>query len=88
MIVINEAIQPTGGDQKNYWLFYAGPGYPSRKEVEKFAKDKGCTGIYFGTDEGTEFEGFYNGDTWIIYKDANKLPKGFKEDAKKHGEKL
>ena len=36
--------------------------------------------MYWGTDSGN-YEGFYNGDTWIVYDNIDLLPEGMKADA-------
>lgn len=87
---INESLKPDGGDEKNFWMFYIGPGYANRerKDIEKFGRDHKCTVIWWGSDTGYKLAGSYNGDTLCVAKDINKLPFGYKKDAMTHGKRL
>lgn len=82
----NNQIKPYGGDNKNWAMFYVPDN--KRSDIIKYAKDKGFDKIYWGSDEalGYGLKGGYNGDTLVVFKDANLLPDGYKEDAIKYGE--
>lgn len=88
-------LESCGGDDINYWMFYTGPGYlnNTRENIAHWARyvlqniffDMSIEEIinkhiYWGTDEG-KFKSFYNGDTYILYKDLNKLPENMQYDA-------
>ena len=82
----NKGVQVYGGDHTNFELIYCGPSYDvTLDEIKNYAKSHGYTYMCWGSDEGYGYKGFYNGDSYMIYKDANKLPKGYKEDALKGG---
>lgn len=87
-IKLNESLKPNGGDNKNYWMFYVGPGYPTWDEIKQFGKENGCSTIWWGSDTASGYKGTYNGDTAIVCKDVSELPDGYKEDAIKHGESI
>lgn len=91
---------PCGGDNKNYYMFYTGGGGDySNNTVEAIAKfgqehfpnfkDLGFEDIknfhvYWGTDESRGYESFYNGDTYVLFDDIEKLPEDMKKDALNH----
>ena len=85
-ISLTESIKPNGGDGINFWMFYAGPGYPSLDEIIQFGKDNGCTVMWWGSEYG--YEAPYNGDTWCLCKDINKLRDDYKADAIKVGKPI
>lgn len=83
-----------GGDGTNYWYFYSGSSYPnnSRESIAAYAKEHfepfkdmdvdmiANDHMYWGTD-ACNFKGCYNGDTNILFGDADKLPEALREDA-------
>jgi hypothetical protein len=88
-------LEPCGSDDFNYWMFYTGPGYPNntKENIAHWARyvlqniffDMSIEEIinkhiYWGTDDG-KFNTFYNGDTYILYKDLNKLSEDMQYDA-------
>jgi len=87
-----------GGDETNYYLFYTGPSgydYNSCENIAKFAKEKFSSmkdmpdeeimhkHIYWATDS-FGYKGMYNGDTYVLFDDADKLPDDLKADAYKY----
>lgn len=64
-------------------MHYTGPGYPSKREIERDAKKRGFTYSYWASEYG--YNGFYNGDTVVVYDSIDDLPKDMKLDAKKYG---
>lgn len=76
-------IKPNGGDMINYVMVYTGPGYAQNtpQAVLEWGRSQGFDKMYWGSDTAYGMQGMYNGDTYILYKDANKLPTGYKEDA-------
>lgn len=76
-------IKPAGGDMINYVMVYTGPGYSENtpQAVLEWGKEHGFDKMFWGSDTAYRMQGIYNGDTYILYKDANKLPGGYKEDA-------
>lgn len=76
-------IKPSGGDMINYVMVYTGPGYENNtpQAVLEWGKSQGFDKMYWGSDTAYGMKGMYNGDTYILYKDASKLPSGYKEDA-------
>lgn len=85
---------PCGGDDNNYYMFYCGHGYEhnSYETIAQFAREKfphlkdlsdqeiKDKHIYWGT-ESPSFEAMYNGDTFVLFDDADKLPDDKKADA-------
>ena len=85
---------PCGGDDNNYYMFYCGYGYEnnSYETIAQFAREKfphlkdlsdqeiKDKHIYWGT-ESPSFEAMYNGDTFVLFDDADKLPDDKKADA-------
>ena len=94
--IIASQAECSGGDKKNYWYFYCGPEYPQNKyeSIAEFARnhipslrdaeteDIVYDHIYWGTDEGG-YHGFYNGDTFVLYDDINKLDDDMRKDAER-----
>lgn len=92
---------PCGGDDKNYYMFYVDNyGTYKNNTAERIAefgkknfpnfKDLGFEDIknfhmYWAT-EGSGYESFYNGDTYVLFDDIEKLPEDKKNDAYKHCE--
>lgn len=69
--------------RSSYELHYTGPGYPSKREIERDAKKRGFTHSYWASEYG--YKAFYNGDTVVVYDSIDDLPKDMKLDAKKYG---
>ena len=88
-------IRPCGGDNENYWLFYTGHGYKTRKiDIANWARyelpnlffdmsnDEIIKNhIYWGTDKSSHFRAMYNGDTYVLYYNINALPEDLRQDA-------
>lgn len=86
---------PCGGDESNYYFFYCDAiDYEQNtpENIAQFGKEH-LSGLknmsteeiiskhlFFGT-EGMYFKAFYNGDTYILFDDIEKLPEDIKEDA-------
>ena len=87
-ITVNQVKPNKVGPDNSYMMFYLGPCYPLRNNIEAYAKKQGFTHCYFGTDEGTGFQHMYNGDTLVVYKDADLLPNTMKADALIWGEEI
>lgn len=93
-------VEISGGDGKNVFYFYVGPSYKhnSVENIIAFAQENldSCRGkspeeieaghMFWGTDSG-QFEGFYNGDTFILFDDINKLSPDIKQDALRYCKK-
>lgn len=90
---LDAIIKPDGGELS--WAgFYCLRNYPGNivDYIVKYAKlafprlswmsdeDIKRDYMYWGTDSGN-YEGFYNGDTWIVYDNIDLLPEGMKADA-------
>ena len=88
-------VSIAGGDSQNLFYFYTGSQSYRDNSVENiaaFAQERfdSCKGksveeieskhIFWGT-EGPSFKGFYNGDTYVLFDDINKLPESVKQDA-------
>ena len=85
-------IKPDGGDRENYWYFYCAKGITptiianyARFEFEELFFDMSIETIinrhiYWGTDN-FQFNGNYNGDTYVLYNNLNLLPEDLKKDA-------
>lgn len=88
-------LKPDGGDKTNYFMFYtSNNGTYKDNTADNIAqygkehldglkdlsleeiKDKH---IYWGTETG--FNAFYNGDTYVLFDDIEKLPEDMKKDA-------
>ena len=97
----NEEVHINGGDGKNLFYFYINShDYPSnlKENIARFAKEnfESCKDssleeiqdkhIFWGTDAALGFKGVYNGDTFVLFDDINKLPISIKEDALSHCE--
>lgn len=91
-------LKCVGGDRENYWLFYTGSGYSSTKEsianwalyelrdtdfLNMSIEEIMYKHIYWGTDTSNH-KAFYNGDTYILFLDVNKLPQDMQSDAKRY----
>lgn len=86
--------KPYGGDKNNFYYFYVEPDN-SIENIIAFAKENfdSCKDkspeeieakhMFWGTD-GIGFEEFYNGDTFVLFDDINKLPETIKQDALRH----
>lgn len=88
-------LKPDGGDKTNYFMFYTDNygGYKDNtadniaqygKEHLEGLKDLSLEEIkdkhlYWGTETG--FNAFYNGDTYVLFDDIEKLPEDMKKDA-------
>lgn len=88
-------LKPDGGDKTNYFIFYTDNygGYKDNtadniaqygKEHLEGLKDLSLEEIkdkhlYWGTETG--FNAFYNGDTYVLFDDIEKLPEDMKKDA-------
>ena len=89
-------LKPDGGDKKNWFAFYTGlqgDSYSNNTQdnIAQFGKEnlEGLkdlsieeikdSHIYWGSEHG--FHGFYNGDTFILFDDIEKLPEDMKKDA-------
>lgn len=88
-------IEPCGGDNINYWIFYTGIGYKNntRENIAQWARytlqdtffDRTIEQIivnhmYFATDSGN-YKHYYNGDTYILFNHFDKLPEDMQYDA-------
>lgn len=88
-------VAVAGGDGSNLFYFYTGSSSYKDNSVENIAafaqerfescKDKSVEEIaskhiFWGT-EGPSFNGFYNGDTYVLFDDIQKLPEDVKKDA-------
>lgn len=88
-------VAVAGGDGSNLFYFYTGSSLYKDNSVENIAafaqkrfdscKDKSVDEIaskhiFWGT-EGPSFNGFYNGDTYVLFDDIQKLPEDVKKDA-------
>ncbi len=98
-ISVNESAIPSGGDEINYFIFYCDNytyDYNDIDSVAKFGRKhlKGlkdvsiseikANHIYWGSDEASGFAGNYNGDTYVLFDDIDKLPADLKKDAYNH----
>ena len=86
----NKDIKPYGGDGENWAMFYSHDNNYKYSDIVEYAKSKGFDKEYWGSDEalGYDLKGGYNGDTLVVFKDANLLPDGYKEDAIKYGKPI
>lgn len=73
---------------KGYEMHYTGFGYPSREEIEREAKEKGFTHSYWASEMVYGYEGFYNGDTVVVYNSTDDMPEPMKRDAEKFGKMI
>lgn len=87
-----------GGDGSNYFCFYSGSGYENNNPdlIANFAQENvdGLKSVsvdeikskhlYWASEVG--YKGLYNGDTWVLFDDIEKLPKSLQEDARAHCE--
>lgn len=88
-------VAVAGGDGSNLYYFYTGSSTYKNNSIENiaaFAQQNfdSCKGksvedieakhIFWGT-EGSGYKGFYNGDTYVLFDDINKLPQDIKQDA-------
>lgn len=88
-------LKPDGGDKTNYFMFYT-DNYGGYKDntadnIAQYGKEhlEGLKNlsleeikdkhIYWGTETG--FNAFYNGDTYVLFDDIEKLPEDMKKDA-------
>lgn len=86
-----------GGDKENLFYFYTGGSSYKDNTIENIAAYAqehfdSCRGktveeieskhIFWGT-ESSSFHGLYNGDTYILFDDIEKLPKDVQQDALK-----
>lgn len=91
-------VAVVGGDGSNLYYFYTGSSSYKDNSIENiaaFAQEHfdSCKGksvedieskhIFWGTDSGG-YQGFYNGDTYILFDDLSKLPQDVKQDALKY----
>lgn len=67
-----------------YEMHYTGIGYPSMKEIEAEGKKRGFTHSYWAT-ESLCYDGFYNGDTVVLYTTTDGMPDSMKRDAERCG---
>lgn len=89
-------LKPDGGDKKNWFAFYTGlqgGSYSNNTQdnIAQFGKEnlEGLKDLsieeikdshmYWGSEYG--FHSFYNGDTFILFDDIEKLPEDMKKDA-------
>ena len=92
--VITPRIDIYGSDGINYWMFYTGDNYNiSKRDIAKYAIHAlsdifGSMSIdtimskhiYFGSNSSV-YNAIYNGDTYVLFKDYQKLPEKYKLDA-------
>ena len=93
---ISEEPNVCGGDDNMkmfYTSCYGGYEHHTSREIAQWGKNNlpglkdlsldeiEYSHIYWGT-EGPNYKGFYNGDTYVLFDDINKLDKPYKEDAK------
>ena len=88
-------LKPDGGDKTNYFIFYT-DNYGVYKDntadnIAQYGKEhlEGLKDLsleeikdkhlYWGTETG--FNAFYNGDTYVLFDDIEKLPEAMKKDA-------
>ena len=88
-------LKPDGGDKTNYFMFYT-DNYGVYKDntadnIAQYGKEhlEGLKDLsleeikdkhlYWGTETG--FNAFYNGDTYVLFDDIEKLPEDMKKDA-------
>ena len=91
-------VAVAGGDGSNLYYFYTGSSSYKDNSIENiaaFAQQNfdSCKGksvedieskhIFWGT-EGGGYKGFYNGDTYVLFDDVEKLPEDVKQDALKY----
>ena len=69
-------------------LHYTGVGYPSKREIEADAKQRGFTHSYWATDWSYGYTGDYNGDTVVVYKNVDEMPDVYKHDALAYGKPI
>lgn len=88
------AAIPCGGDDDNYYMFYLGNCYEHNNidNVVEFARSKFDSmknmsdeeiknkHIFWATDSA-RFEDNYNGDVYVLFDDADKLPEFKQKDA-------
>lgn len=92
----NIELKPDGGDKKNWFAFYTslqGNSYSNNTQdnIAQFGKEnlEGLKDLsieeikdfhmYWGSEYG--FHSFYNGDTFILFDNIEKLPENMKKDA-------
>lgn len=68
---------------KTYEMHYTGIGYPSMRDIEKEAKKNGFTHSFWAGEYG--YNGFYNGDTVVVYTSTDDMSEGMRLDAEKYG---
>lgn len=71
---------------KGFKFYNVGCGLVPINEVLKEAKKNGFKFYYWASEYG--YEGFYNGDTVVIYNDINDLNGKYKKDALKYGKEI
>lgn len=88
-----KGITIDGGDNNNYWMFYNEP-FKSPMNIAYWAKfnldafydmdipEIRNKHIFYGSDS-YGYSGMYNGGTYVLFVNVNRLPDGYKEDAQK-----
>lgn len=71
---------------ETYKMYYTGVGYPSKSQIEEEAKNLGFTHSYWASEFG--YNGFYNGDTVVVYNSTKDMPESMRKDANKYGREI
>lgn len=75
-------LKPDGGENGKYYMFYVGAGYDrTRDDILEYGSEVGMSHTYFGSDSAG-YNGFYNGDTVVLYENLEDLPELMQKDAK------